>query len=469
MRLPARPDVAAPAPWQFPDVRSIPIGPAQHRTRLHLAHQAGQHVLAVRIGVGSPLQDEPAGQEGVGLLVARSLDLGTRRRGADEIAIEFERRGVAFGAGIGERGLFLDLDLTVNPLRDGLALLGECLVQADFPAEEVARQVRGRLAEISHERADASSRAAVEFLRTHYAPGQRSAVPMGGSAQSIATMDRTNVQQAHARMLETGSREIVVAGDLTGVDVEAEVAAAVSGWPVPTPAVLGPDSGAVSAPTPAARVAADAARVVLVERPGAVQTEIYLGREGPGRRDPRGWGVFQVLSTMFGGSPRSRLDSVLREEHGYTYGVSAGFRPRSVGGLFLVSAAVRTEVTVEALRLMRDILDVDGSDFTDAEVRGHADYLARTAPGRYGTADVLAGETLGLALDGLGPDFVTDNHERLLEMDAAQAVAAWNQVRHEPWTVVLVGDVQPLVQAVADLGLGPVSLVPAGAAPADSP
>lgn len=456
---PPRPVVTAPPAWQFPTTSSRWLEPTTG-ARLHTAHLPGQHVLAVRVGIAAPVSSEPQGQEGIGLLVARCLDLGTSKRDADEIAVEFERRGIAFGCGVGERGLYLDLDLTAEHLSEGLDLLSECFLDAQFPEDEVRRQVRSRLADISHERADAASRAATEFLRVHYAADQRAAVPIGGTSDSVATLDRAALRAYHGELLVAGPREISVVGDLDvlgGPDaVEAEVARALRAWPTVR--------SASPLAYPAARVADTAARVVLIDRPEAVQSEIYLGRPGPDRRDPRGWSVFQTLSMLMGGSPRARLDAVLREQRGYTYGVSAGFRSRAAGGLFVVSMAVRTEVTADALGLVLDLLAVTGAEFTDAEVRRHADYVAHTAPARYGTADVVAEELLGLAMDGLGPEFVTDNLAFLQGLDARTVGAAWDDVMHSGragsgWTIVVVGNVKGLERQLGGWSTGQVSVV----------
>ena len=101
-------------------------------------------------------------------------------------------------------------------------------------------------------------------------------------------------------------------GDLTGVDLDAVLAGTLGGWtgdpaePLPTPPVTADDTG----------------RVVIVDRPGAVQTQLLIGRTGPDRHD-RGWPALVLGTYCLGGTLTSRLDRVLREEKGYTYGVRA--------------------------------------------------------------------------------------------------------------------------------------------------
>ncbi len=141
---------------------------------------------------------------------------------------------------------------------------------------------------------------------------------------------------------------VVLAGDLTGTDALEVLTATLGAWDAPRHE---PGSRPV-----APRPAADRARVVVVDRPGSVQTEIAVSCPGPDRSTPHGWAPHPVLAFVVGGSPNARLDAVLREEKGYTYGIRSSFRPRVAGGSFVTSGSVRSEVTGEALELLLGIL-----------------------------------------------------------------------------------------------------------------
>lgn len=159
-----------------------------------------------------------------------------------------------------------------------------------------------------------------------------------------------------------------------------------------------------------------------------------------------------------GGSPHARIDRVLREERGYTYGIRAGFRPRSSGGLTVVGGSVRADATVPALQELVQILE--RSDLTEQEVRSAADFVTMTAPGRYATADAVADELISLADDGLDPGTVTRTLDHLRVLTADQVVRAWQEVLEGPgWTTVLVGDPDH-AEGVDGLGLGPVTVIP---------
>jgi predicted Zn-dependent peptidase len=189
-----------------------------------------------------------------------------------------------------------------------------------------------------------------------------------------------------------------------------------------------------------------------------VQTELYLGCPGPDRRVEGGWAAYPVLGFVVGGSPNARIDSVLREDKGFTYGIRSGFRPRRRGGMFLTSGSVRGDSTVEALGLLLDILDKAREGFTEDETQAGVDFIGKTAPGRYATADTVADEAAGLALEGLTTDFTTANLRGLVDVNASVLAKAYLRYVTGEWTVVVVGDAAMYAEGVRGLGRGEVTV-----------
>ncbi|WP_151526888.1 M16 family metallopeptidase [Serinicoccus kebangsaanensis] len=456
-RVRRRPEVGPPLPWEFPEAstRTLPNG-----LRLLLVDLPGQHVLSLRLALAAPPSQEERGTEGSTLMMARCLDEGTASRDATELAELVERHGIALGAGAGERGIHLGVEVTGRHLSPALDLLLECLTEPAFPEREVARLVRHRLTDITHELADPTGLAQHEFRQAYFDPDGRSHLPLGGVAATVRELTPDVLRARHAS-LSPQDGVLVLAGDLSGVvDPEGLLVRTLGSWrPRSSPTA--------QEPSPSRR-APDAARLVVVPRPGAEQTELLLGRPGPDRRTPHGWGTYQALAMLFGGAPHARLDRVLREERGYTYGMRLGFRPRRRGGQCMVGGAVRADATLPALQETLRILAVPGEDLTAREVREAADFVAMTAPGRYLTADTVADELVSLLDDGLQPSVVTRTLQELRGLTVEQAAGAWDEVRDGPgWTVVVVGDPEA-TRGVAASDLGPVESVE-GAGPARQP
>jgi len=129
--------------------------------------------------------------------------------------------------------------------------------------------------------------------------------------------------------------------------------------------------------------------------------------------------------------------------------------------MFLTSGSVRADSTVESLGLLLDILDKAREGFTEEETRAGVDFIGKTAPGRYATADAVAEEAAALSLEGLTTDFTTTNLRALLDVDAAALSAAYDRYVTGQWTVVIVGDASLYAQGVRGLDRGEVTVLPA--------
>ncbi len=456
MSLDTRPAVTPAQPWSFPGQRNDHLSNGLYVAQVEVP---GQHVLSLRLGIPITLSAEPRHLEGVATLMARGLDEGTLRHTSQEFAELIERHGIALGAGVGERGLVIEMEVMAHHFGQAVDILAQCLVEASYPDVEVARLRRARLLDIEHEYADAGARAALEFARGYFRADDRAHRPIAGGRDTVSAITPDDVRDYHHAAMEPRGATLVVAGDTTGLQepLLRVLERGLGHWVGPE---LTGDTAPLQPVSPIGVRHEDASRIVLVDRPGSAQSHLVLGRPGPHRRTPYGWGAYQVLAFVLGGSPGARIDAVLREEKGYTYGMRATFRPRRDSGVCSVSGAVRADATAPALAELMEVLSLQGSDLTEREVRHGADFVAKTAPGRYGTADTIASEVVRLALDDLDVDFVTATLETARSLTREQAGSAWDEVCAGPgWTTIVVADADTHLRPVEELGLGEVVVV----------
>lgn len=441
-----RPAVTAPGPWSQPwAVESeLPNG-----IRVLLHDIPGQQVIAVRTVLPLSLADESPDHEGVSAMMARLLDEGAGDRGPEEFALALERHGAGLGAGVMDGGLSVDLDVPRRHLRAALGLLTDAITVPTFPQEEVRRILRNRVAEYEHESSSAPHRAARELIATLWASGDRASRPTAGSPDTIGRLDRAIIRARHAALGPAGAA-VVVAGDLRDIDPHRLLTQTLGQWSyaAPAPSPLRP-------PTPAP----GGTRIVLVDRPGSVQSEFAIGAPAIGRSDPN-WPAYPVLAYVLGGSPGARIDALLREDKGYTYGIRAAMRPRVAGGSFLVSGSVRSDVTAEALELLMGVIEGARRGFGTDEIRAGIDFITRATPGRWATAGQVADETAALALEGLPLDFPQRTVRAMEGIEVPDVDAAMARLSASGWVIVIVADAESVADTVRATGIGPVTIVP---------
>ncbi|MGY0019225.1 M16 family metallopeptidase [Streptomyces sp. YJ-C3] len=448
-----QPQAGAAKPWAFPAPER---GELANGLTVLRCHRPGQQVVAVEINLDAPLDAEPAGLDGVATIMARAFNEGTDKHSAEEFAAELERCGATLDAHADHPGVRVSLEVPVSRLPKGLALLADALRAPAFADSEIERLVRNRLDEIPHESANPARRAAKELSRQLFPAGSRMSRPRQGTEETVAAIDAVAVRAFYEKHVRPATGTVVVVGDLTGTDLDALLADTLGAW-----------TGDTSEPRPAPPVTADdTGRVVVVDRPGAVQTQLLIGRIGPDKHD-RVWAA-QILGTYcLGGTLTSRLDRVLREEKGYTYGVRSFAQvlrsaPDGTGAAMLaISGSVDTPNTGPALDdLWKVLRTLAAEGLTDAERDTAVQNLVGVAPLKFETAAAVAGTLADQVEQQLPDDFQARLYRQLAETGTVEATAAVvNAFPADRLVTILVGDAAQIEEPVRALGIGEVTVV----------
>ncbi|MFJ9776442.1 M16 family metallopeptidase [Kitasatospora sp. NPDC101157] len=453
MTFHSQPRPGTPSPWAFPAPERAALG--NGITVLH-CHRPGQQLVAVEVLLDAPLAAEPEGLDGIAAILARALNEGTDTLTAEEFAGELERAGATLDAHADHPCIRVALEVPASRLQRGLTLLADALRAPALPAEEIERLVANRLDEIVHEQANPARRAAKALYAELFDAADRLSRPRSGTADTVKSIDRAAVKAFYDAHVRPATTTVVVVGDLTGVDLPALLESTLGTW-----------TGSAAEPSVHAAVTGDdRGRVVIVDRPGSVQTQLLIGRIGPDRHDPV-WAA-QILGTYcLGGTLTSRLDRVLREEKGYTYGVRAFAQPlRSAAdgsgrALLAISGSVDTASTAPALADTWTILRTLAAEgLTDAERDEAVQFLVGVAPLKYETAGSVAGTLADQVEQHLPDDYQAEVYRQLAELPTAAAteavVAAFPPDR---LVTVLVGDAAEIEADVRALGIGEVTVI----------
>ncbi|MEU9893784.1 pitrilysin family protein [Streptomyces phaeochromogenes] len=455
MEFHPQPQAGEARPWAFPAPER---GALDNGLTLLRCHRPGQQVVAVEILLAAPLEAEPQGLDGIATIMARAFTEGTDKHSAEEFAAELERCGATLDAHADHPGVRISLEVPVSRLPKALGLLADALRAPAFEDSEIERLVRNRLDEIPHETANPARRAAKELSRQLFPATSRMSRPRQGTEETVTAIDSAAVRAFYEKHVRPATATAVVVGDLTGVDLDALLADTLGAWT---------GSQAEARPVPPI-TADDTGRVIIVDRPGAVQTQLLIGRIGADRHD-RVWPA-QVLGTYcLGGTLTSRLDRVLREEKGYTYGVRAFGQvlrsaPDGTGAAMLaISGSVDTPNTGPALDdLWKVLRTLAAEGLTDAERDIAVQNLVGVAPLKYETAGAVAGTLADQVEQHLPDDFQATLYQQLAATGTVEATAAAvSAFPVDRLVTVLVGDAAQIEEPVRALGIGEVSVVAA--------
>ena len=414
----------------------------------------GGERAALHAGSGESALDPD--HAGLAVLTADALDGGTRKRSGTELAEALEGIGARFGASAGWEGTTAHVYCLADRLPEAVELLSEAVLQPDFPQDEVERAREQHLASLRQRLMDPGSLASDTALGRYFSEGVPYARSENGTEASLGPLtgeDLLGYADANYRPVGGG---LVVVGDVDTAEVVALAEKCFSGWSgVPAASA----DFEVSAPS-------SERRVLVVHRPGSVQSEIRVGHVGAQRLTPD-YFPLSVANMALGGTFTSRLNLNLRERHGFTYGVRSRFFFRSRPGPFQISTAVGNEVTAAAVReILAELTGLVDAGPTDDEVESARDFAAGIFGLQLETVDQIATRVSQLVVYGLPDGYYHEYRDRVREVDRQ---AAWDAARRHmrpgEAQVVVVGDADAVGPSMEELGIGPLEV--SGGQPTD--
>ncbi len=447
-----RPTPGAPRPYRFPgfERRRLPNG-----LTLLLAAVHKLPIITVNAVVHSGASRDPEGKEGLASITAALITEGAGTLDGAALTERFERLGTGLDAGADWDATSLQLTVTPDRMRQALALLADVLTKPALPERELDRLREERCAELMQLRAEPRGLADEAFSRAIYAQGARYALPEGGSEHSVRAIALADAIAWHADHFRPANTTLVVVGDITADEGERFINETLGEW-----------KGAASPPNrrldPVDTAAETPSRLSVIARDGAAQTEMRVGHVGLPRMHPDYFAA-AVMNAILGGLFSSRINLNLREKHGYTYGAFSAFDWRLASGPFVVSSAVQSESTAEAVReVLGEIERIRHADVTDEELSLAISFLQGVFPIRYETTAAIAGALANLAIYGLPENYFDDYRDRIGALRPADLRrAAQQHLRPEALRIVVVGERAVVEGPLAMLGYGAPTLVDA--------
>lgn len=442
-QYPTRPPAPLPLePAQFPPFVDSVLA---NGLRVIVVQSAKQPVLSLTLAMPAGGVNDPAGKSGTASLAATLLTKGAGDRNAEQVAAAIEGVGGSLTSSAGAD--FLAIDAAVlNGDRDlAFELLADAALRPSFPANELEllrTQTLSGLALEKSQPAAVASRAFAKALYGDHPYGRRE------DENSVRAITRADLVEFHQRYVKPSAAVLVIAGDIDAGEAIGLAERTFGGWV----------GRAASAPV--ARAAPQRARteILLVHRPGSVQSNIVVGNTTWMPTDQRGFAL-SVANQMLGGASDSRLFNILREQKGWTYGAYSSVTRNRMLGSFSATAEVRNEVTDSALvELLAQMRRMGAEPPPADEFERAKQTLVGRFPLQVETAAEVAGQVATARLLGLPVDYVQTYRQRLSAVTAAQVQSAARAgIRADAALVVVVGDatqVGPKLTAIA-----PVTMV----------
>ncbi len=411
-----------------------------------------QPSVSLRLVLDAGQIHEPADKPGLAQATAAMLDQGTTKRSLQEIAQAIDFVGGGLGAGAGPDRAFATAFVTSDQLDLGLELLSDMVLRPSFPEAELERWRTRTVSGLQVQFTDPSFLASAAIDRAIYGAhpyGQ----PGGGTPESLSSLSKEDLVAFHQRTYLPNTAILAVVGDVDPKQAFAKAENAFGGWAkgeAPTlPAATEPASGP--------------RKIVVIDKPDAVQTEIRIGQPGLAHADTDKF-VSEVYNSVVGGGVSARLYTEIRQKRGLSYGAGSAFSTLRQPGKFQARTFTKTESTVETVQLALEVLDgLRSTAVPTNELEDRKTYITGAFPMQVETPDGIANQVLQALFHGKDKSYLDSYNSRITQVGSGD-VQSFAKRRMDPgaMVIVLAGNAEAFLPELEAAKLGEIERIPLG-------
>ena len=423
------PEPGEPQPFEIPEGETFTLDNGIDVTLVPYGALPKANVLAV-VRVGNV--DETAGENSLADLLMDLLQEGTTSMSAEEIAEAAASMGGSISSSAGLDQASVGGRVLAEFVPDFVRLTADVLQNPAFPADGLERARRNRLRGAAIARSQPGTLALAAFRRAVYGPDHPYTSVILPVAADIEAATVEDVQDFYRANVGPARTRIYVVGQFDEAATEAAIRDAFGSWDAPAMA---------ADPTPP--TASVGRQVVLVDQPGAAQSNVIVGIP---TIDPAAEAQevveLQVTNALLGGSFGSRITRNIREDKGYTYSPGSSVSSRFRDAYWAETAAIVTESTGPAITEIFNEIDRLATEApTEEELEGIQNYLAGNFVLQNSSAGGIAGFLAFLDLHGIDRDYLENYVERVYDVtpeDVRETTA--ERLSAGDMTIVVVGD-----------------------------
>ena len=434
-------------PYAFPAVQQFTL---TNGLKVIVVEKHTIPVVEGRLILDAGAMREPAAKNGLAALTGSLLSEGTGTMTGADIARAMDALGAQYFTTANFNAAIADVVALKNVFPQALSLAAKTVMAPSFPASEVGRVKNQTLAAYQQSHARTAGLAADAFVRAAFDSAAPFSRPASGVPATIGALTRDDIVNWHKSMYSPSAATLLLVGDITRAEAQNIAQQAYGSW----------------AGTPASRAAvanpvrsSSGTRVILVDRPGSVQSSIVVGQPGFLATDPDYLNMV-ALNHVLGGGFSSRINMNLREKHGYTYGAFSNLDLRPGGGAFRITSDVRTSSTDSAVvEAVNEYKRIASESVPAAELQGMVNNLVSSFPSAVQNVQGLSGRIQQLIIWGLPLDFYTTYRERLAALTPENIrTVATSKLTPNNLIVVVAGDLSKIEAPIKARNLGTVEV-----------
>ncbi|MGK5084989.1 pitrilysin family protein [Bdellovibrionota bacterium FG-1] len=396
--------------------------------------------------VKSGFRDDPSGKSGTAEFLAASLDRGAGGLSAQQFAHHVEMLGASRFVSADEDTFNIGMHGLAPDAPRLLELLAQLALHPDFPEAELSREHARILDRWTHIPDYGEALANLTYRRAVSAAtiyGRGSFL----SSREFDQVTRADVITFYQKHFVPANAVLMVVGRVQQAEFRKEILRLFGNADVWKGSVTHRQWRVFADP----RLTLRKNSILLVDRPHLTQAQVRLGFKAPLIGAPEHYPLV-VANALLGEYFNSRLNSLLRDKLGLTYGVGSSFAYSQELGIFTVSAATRNESVGQLIEKATELLrDLKKGPISGEEVQTAKEYLEGGFPLGAATLGAVASRWLAGYIYDLGPGYLNEFVPKIRAVTAEQVMAAVvKDLDLDSMVIAVAGDAPSIFKSLSE-------------------
>jgi len=397
---------------------------------------------------GGHYLDKPE-KAGTASLMASLMMEGTAKKTPLELEEAIDNLGASIFVFAGDNEITISANTLSRNYDAVLQLVQEILLKPRWDEEEFSLAKTAVQNGLIRQKGNPNSLARETFDKLIYGEGHILSIDRQGTAETVDAISMDDLKDYYNNNLSPSNAFFTVAGKISKDQVMASLAKIAEKWiakDVVFPAYTLPEPLATS-------------KVYFIDVPGAKQSVINIGNLGLAQTDPD-YFLATVMNYKLGGSFNSYINTVLREEKGFTYGARSGFSGSELPGAFMASSSVRSTATLESVEIFKNLMENYSLNVSQEDLDFTKDALIKSNARNFETLRALNGMLREIGTYGLPVDYVKDEENAIKAMTLDQLKAlADKYINPDKMYYVIAGDAETQLKPLEKIGFGKPELI----------
>lgn len=409
-------------------------------------------IVDFQISIKGGLLLDDINKVGSANLVAKMLMQGTINKTPVELEQAIEDLGSTITVNATDDAMIIRGNCLSSKFEQTFKLVEEILFEPRWDEKEFDRLKSETIEAIKRSKTSASTTASIAYARLIYGDDNILGRNISGTEESVASITLDDLKNYYAKSFSPQYSNITIAGDIKEKQAVKVFKTLENKW----------KKFDVNFPQPMIDKLPEFSKVYFIDFPGARQSEIRIGCPSIPFTHPDFFKA-TVMNYALGGSFNSRVNMILREEKGYTYGARTNFIGSEYPGYFVASAGVQSNSTLESVEIFRDEMLKYRQGITSEDLQFTKDALLKSNALKYETIVALRGMLSQIAKYNLPFDYVKEQEKQIMNMTLEEhKMLAQKYIQPDKMIYLIAGDAKTQFEELKKLGLGEPILLDKG-------